>query len=251
MYQWVMYEGVICRVTCMNESCRIWMRHISNINESDVPHKSRPCSFTPSKSAATPHSCVTWLTHTSDVTPSCVRHDSLICVTWLIHVCATWHIHTCDMTQSYVADMTRVTWLITPSRVRRESLIRVTWLTHVCDISNSSVPHNSLPYSITPVKSMRLLTHMCDMTHSYVSHDSLLDFHLFICATGLAHVTHPCVRYVSLKWPLRVRDMTQSRTPSKAGHSIKHDASQWVPWLMHVCDMTHSGVWRDSITYPK
>jgi len=45
-----------------------------------------------------------------------MRHDSLICVTWLIHMC--------DMTHSYV-------W--------HDSFICVTWFIHMCDMIHSYV----------------------------------------------------------------------------------------------------------------
>jgi len=71
-----------------------------------------------------------------------VWHDSLICVTWLIHMC--------DMTHSYV-------W--------RDSFICVTWLIHTCNVTHYYVWHDSF-IRVT------WLIHTFVMTHSYVWHDS-------------------------------------------------------------------------------
>jgi len=109
---------------------------------------------------------VTWLIHMCDMTHSYVWHDSFICVTWLIHmcditysyvwhdsfICVTWLIHMCDMTHSYV-------W--------HDPFIRVTWLIHMCAMPCSHVWHDS-------VICVTWLIHMCDVTRSYIWHDSFI-----------------------------------------------------------------------------
>jgi len=110
-----------------------------------------------------------------DVTRLCVRHESVICVTWRLHVWhgvvdwddflfATWLIYVCDMTR-------------TPSHVRRDSCMCATWY----------VWHDSL----ICVARLGWLGRraMCD-----VRRDS------FMCATWLGRlhkcdVTRLCVRY--------------------------------------------------------
>jgi len=93
------------------------------------------------------------------MTHSYVWHDSVICMTWLIHVC--------DMTHTYV-------W--------HDSFICVTWNIHMCDMTHSSVWHDSF----VQVTQVTWLICMCDMTHSYVWHDS------FIYVTWLISWLIPC-----------------------------------------------------------
>ena len=69
--------------------------------------------------------CVTWLIHVCDMTQSCVWRDSLICVTWLILVCVPWLIHMCDMTHSIVR---HEVWVIKQSCMN-ESCRTYEWVT--------------------------------------------------------------------------------------------------------------------------
>jgi len=123
---------------------------------------------------------MTWLIHMWDMTHSYVRHDSFICGTWLIHL---W-----DMTRSS-------TW--------HDSIVCVTWLIHMWDRTHSYVWHDSFIYGTW-------LIHMCDMTHSYVGHDA------FVCVTWLIHMC----------------DMTHSY--------VCHDSFVHMTWLNRMYDMTHS-----------
>ena len=76
----------------------------------------------------------TWHIHMCDMASSYVWHDSLICVTWVIHlwrdslICVTWLFHTCDMTHWYV-------W--------HDCFTCVTWLVDMCDTTHSYVRHDS------------------------------------------------------------------------------------------------------------
>jgi len=163
-----------------------------------------------------------------DMTHSYVWHDSFICVTWLIH--------TCNMTPSYV-------WHDSFSASLGQSLTRpfharltfsgphapaaagvlydmnhscMTWLVHM-STTNSCVTwlihvwHDSLK---------------CDMTHSCVTwlirvwNDSFYDSFMY-------NMTRSCVNRLTHVW---------------------HDSFMCVPWLIHMCNMTHSYVWHDSFT---
>jgi len=172
----------------------------------------------------------TWLIHTRrDMTHSYARHDSLICVTWLVHM---W-----DMTRSYV-------W--------HDSFICVTWLIHVCDMTHSYMWHDSF-------KCVTWLIHMCDMTHSYARHDS------FICVTWLIHICDMAHSYVwhdsftRVTWLIHIRGMTHSYVAENIYinecqttvllhifNNVRHDSFIFVTWLSHSCHRTYSYTWHDS-----
>ena len=142
---------------------------------------------------------------------SCVWHDSIICVTWLIHICAmthsyAWHdsficLHVCDMTHSYVC---------------HDSFICAPWFICVCAVTHSCV---------TWLFQMWNDSFMCDayirkMTHSYICRDS------FICGTGLKKI---------LRTPYVWHD----------AWDVSHDSFICVPWLIHMFVVTHSSVGYD------
>jgi len=108
---------------------------------------------------------------------------------------------------------------------------------------------------------------MCGVTHSYVWHDS------FICVTWLVHawdMTHWYVwrdSLMCLAWSIHVCDMTQSTVcdltqtcasmhvwMSHVTHMNEsyHNYERVMPHLnelIHMCDMTHSYVWHDSLPH--
>jgi len=114
--------------------------------------------------------CLTWLIHMCDMIRSHVRYDSFMCavnhsythtaVFEFLHECVwndlvlrvVWPGHTCDMTHSYV-------WY--------DWFICVTWLIHKCDVTH---PHTH--------------TTVFKLLHECVRHDSLE------CVTWLIHVWH-------------------------------------------------------------
>jgi len=89
----------------------IWMSHVTHMSESCLTREwvrhARHDSFM----------CVIRLMHMCDMTHWYVWHDSLICVTWLIHM-TLWHV-----------------W--------HDPLICVTWLIHICDMTHSHTRHDS------------------------------------------------------------------------------------------------------------
>jgi len=115
------------------------MSHVTHKNESCHTQTQHTCALSMSAGMLLAmYMCDMTRSCVCDMTHWCVWHDSLICVTWLIHVC--------DMTHSYV-------W--------HDSFMCVTWLTHMCDMIHSCVWHGSL-ICVT------WLIHVCDMAHSYV-----------------------------------------------------------------------------------
>jgi len=139
-------------------------------------------------------------------------HDSLICGTASEAIGLV--VYMCDMTHvwhdSYIR--ARHDSSIWDLKIRYGSIMRVTWL----------------------IIRVIWLIHMCDMTHLYAHdmahshawHDS------FTCVTWLIHtrLTNQTADTPLLLWirpPLR--------------HQTAH-----VTWLIHMCDVTRSHVWRDS-----
>jgi len=101
---------------------------------------------------------VPWLVDICDVTRWCVWRDSLMCVTWLVHIWRAWlsgwvtwwvwDCLVCTMTRCYA-------W--------RDSLMCEIWL----DMTRPYVGHDSL-------LCVPWLVAMCAMTRCYVCHDSLM-----------------------------------------------------------------------------
>jgi len=75
------------------------------------------------------------------------------------------------------------------------------------------------------------LIHMCNMTHSYVRQ------------------THSCVRHDSFicAIPMMTPMMTHSYVRHDSFICVRHDSFICAIWLIHMCDMTYSPVWHDSI----
>jgi len=173
--------------------------------------------------------CVCVLVCGRDMTHSCGCHDSFICVTWRV-----W----------------RVTWQILRAegdtvRNARNSfqVILVTWCIHIyvpwhidmCDVTcetcdmTHSYDRGRCDTSCRPQQT----GHICDITHSYVYHDS------FTCVTW---------RVWRVTWHVLTTEKSAARIASK---SIQVVDVTWlsfiyVPWLIHICAMTHSNVCHDS-----
>jgi len=212
----------------------------------------------------------TWLTCTpldsficnSIMRPRCVWHDSFICVTRLIYmcdmthsyvwpdpfICVTWRIHMCDITHTYVwhDSFICVTWLIrmcdmTRSYVWHDSFIRVTWLIHMCDITHTYVWHDSF-ICVT------WLIHMCDVTRSYVWHDSCTRHVTCMSVQLCSNDDQVCVSQVEIlvEFEFVPRNVSFARDLVTEQHAKR---KKEITWLIHVCDISHSDVWRDSFIY--
>jgi len=126
-------------LTHMSESCHIW-----------IPVWLDPfiCVMSQRREC---HTCICVYyssIHMCDMTHSRLRHDSFTCmahdsfksVTRLIHVCrdslihVSWLIHICDLTHPF----TRVTWLI-HSHVGQDSSAPTTLLIHLCHVTHTRV----------------------------------------------------------------------------------------------------------------
>ena len=137
-----------------------------------------------------------------------VWHDSLICMTWLIHMC--------DMNTD-------------------DSFMCVTWIIHTRDLTYLHVRHD-LFISVTG------LIYMCDMNDSHPRHAS------FIRTTGLNHVCERglfisvTVTWLTpTTWLIYTHDKTQSRVWTWLIYICDCD-------MTHTHDMPHLYARQDSIT---
>jgi len=122
--------------------------------------------------------------------------------------------------------------------VCHDSFICVSWLVHMCATTrhnkSSAMQLDELAFWKREKASSEWcysfirvpwLIHTCDMTYSYVRHDS------FICLTWL------------------IRNVRGSRS-ERAEKERKKERNAWrdsftrVPWLIHMCDMTHSAIFK-------
>jgi len=188
------------------------------------------------------HSCVT-MQHTVTYWNT-LQHTATHC-SILQHTAPHWHIHVWHLaygvTHSYatwlICDMTHmwhdsyVTWLICEmTHMWHDSY--VTWL--ICDMTH--MWHDWLTCDMTHSCVTWLI---CDVTYSYVSLDTLSD--AFMCVTWrrivrhirMCHLTHSSVIGF-----MHVCDVTHA--------CVWRDSCICVTWLIHVCDVTHSCVWHDS-----
>jgi len=196
------------------------------------------------------------------VTTSYVRHDSVMCVVWLIHMCATTH--------SYVwcCSVICVPWLIrmcamTHSYVCRDSVIcvpwRVPWRSHMCVIPEVS---RSSKWVIDPWVTRKVwwvwvwcvsLTHeshakdswIHELIHEFIHefsfiHEwvpvSLNPIKVFYWMQWLRLKTQERRRYSFMCVPCTVKVLRAPTNQSSRRRSLT------VPWLIHVCPVTHSYV---------
>jgi len=144
----------------------------------------------------------------------------------------------CDMTHSYSHTTPNVRSMCTPDKVECLS-----WLVYMCDMIYSYAWHVAFIYRIHYhcVTAMHVtghiwiyvswLIHVCDIPYSYGQHKSFIfvlwhDFFLQSCTTWL--ILTLCAVQISNVW----HDLFICVTKS----FIR------VPWLIHMCDMTHSFV---------
>ena len=178
-------------VTCMNASCHIhgrilsniWLSHISYINvHLYVRHDSITIYVTRCmhvyitwrwKGVVVAFSVIGMYVHVCDMAQSYTWHDSFIYVTWHIHVCVTWLAKGVVMAaSSMVSISTYLTWNIH---------WYVTWLIHICNETRPYLWHGSFAH-------VTWLIHMCHRTHLYVWRDACTYVTWFVC---ICNMTHP------------------------------------------------------------
>jgi len=143
-----------------------------------------------------------------DLTHVYAWHDFELGPVWVV----TWLIYMCHMSHSYV---------------RHASFICATCLIHMCGMSHSYVWHSSFTCATW-------LIYTCDMLHLYVQHA------LFICA--MCHMPHWYVRqaaFICIE-PANIH-MHRGRNHSY----VRQETFISTAWLIQMCDMIHSYVWRD------
>jgi len=121
---------------------------------------------------------------------------------------------------------------------------------HMCDMT-----HSQRAARVASNISVPWLICMCDMTHSYVCHDS------FTCVALLHHSARRVLRIymcsrvwrvwrdsfrcmtwlICVPWLIHMCAMTHSH--------VWHDSFRCMTWLIHMCAMTHSYVWHNSVIY--
>jgi len=151
---------------------------------------------------------------------------------WVWHVvflCVmSWrHVHGCDMSYSYVS---------------RDS--------PMCDMTHPSVWHDSSIYVMRPI-------HVCVRIHPCVCFIHVCVSSMYV--TRLIHVRDIRYRFVwrissicvmtYIMWWHTYRCVTRfmDRCAWILDMAyVRHEVSPCVTWLIHMCDMTHPHVWRDS-----
>jgi len=201
-----------------------------------------------------------------------VWHDSLICVTWLVHMCGTNHVTTsrcvtrCRTHVTHQRVMSHIsTRHVTPiiRRVWHDSLICVVWITSqrwdawhdtfIC------VSHRCVTWHVY-MWAMRDTTHLyargwriyiCGMNHLKTL--LCVTRHLYMRGGGgSGRITILRESFTCVTWRIHMRGMTHLYVWHDS-FALWHDLFICVAWLMHIvarlihmCGMTHSYVWHDS-----
>jgi len=146
-------------------------------------------------------------------------HDSVICGNsvvingWLMsHICVTWLLHICDMTPSFVKKASSSLNKSRHTYLWHDFYICVTWLLHTCDMTPSFVERAS-----SSTNDSCHVTHLRDMTSS-------LGWHVVTCHCHVRDMTTP------LWWRVIATHVT---------------------WLLHMCDMSSSHTWQNSLMRQK
>jgi len=195
-YEWVMSWKVLSSrrahthewvMSHMNESCHIWMNHVTHMNESCHPYEWIMSYQVAASRRARRLQCLSesqspraysdagtiyeWV-----MSPICLRHDTYInesCHTWMSHVTHEWVMS--HMNESCHTWKSRTSPALTPTQVTVE-FIYGTWLIHTRAWHDSFI-------------CVTRCIHSFDSACSYVWYDS------FICVTSLRHnwFIHICV----------------------------------------------------------
>jgi len=181
----------------------------------------------------------------------CVTYNSSKCVTWLIHVCALNHLCVCPNDWEHIHEwvIICVCAMICPC-MRHDSFICVTWCTCVpslmcvCAMTHSYRWYDSI-MCVTWLRCVAWLMCVkwlvrapslmcvCAMTHSCLCHDS------FMCVTWLIHMLHDSFVHVTCFIHAHAIAFGTSKSARKG--------PTYVPWLIHICAMTHSRMCHDSL----
>jgi len=205
--------------------------------------------------------CATLLTHMFHMTLS-----YLWCVTWLIHMWTRWLISTW---LSLMCDMTRCVWHScvchdsctcptctkepcnhtkepcmhrkSPVCTHKSPICTCVWHSCVCHDSCTCPTCTKEPCNHTKESCMHTKSPVCThkspictcVWHSCVCHDSCTHVRPIMCNAHICPLlfTHS-VPWSCVPWLIHVCDMTHS--------CVWHDSFICVTWLTHVCDMTHA-----------
>jgi len=262
--------------------CVAWLIHMCDMTHSYVCHDSficviwliRMCDMTHSYVWHDSFICVTWLIHMCDMTHIYVWHDLIICVAWLICMCDMTNIH--QWHDSYFCfwptqhrkpifwDDAQVTWLIyicamTHSDVWHDTFTCMIWLIHTCEMTHTHMWHDSYTHVTWLIHTIH--------AHSYVRHDSFTRVKwlmLLFFACGVAMISR-LLQIIGLfckralwKRLYSAKETYNFKEPTNRSHPIpstaapsfgtRHrwdDSFTYVPWLIYMCDMTHSYVRHD------
>jgi len=182
-----------------------------------------------------------------DVTHSYVCYDASKCVTWIIHMWAVTHSHVWRAWFICVTWRATIQGVVTPLDIydSRASFICVPWLTHICDVTHSYVwllltrttqesscihiPLNDWRHMrFNDVQHVRLIGIRLDIWHTtrYITYDSIYNIRLKSLQCLGIHLPHE----TESTYGMRLNDIQTTEPPSFI----------CVPWLIHMCGVTHS-----------
>jgi len=98
----------------------------------------------------------------------CMWRNSVLCVTWLIHMCA---VTQCGWHMWHVLHVWHVWHVFHVWHVWRNSFLCVTWLIHICAVTQRGMAASE---GTCMHVSEGTCMHVCSMTPSYVRHDSYI-----------------------------------------------------------------------------
>jgi len=194
-----------------------------------------------------------------------IWHNSLISVTWLVHMYDTTHtyegaLHAACETLRYVYDVCH----LTHSHVWQGSFINMTRLTHTCDVTRSHVWHDSYAWGCLARHPWHTTIHMSHVWHDSYAWGCLTrhPWHTTIHMYNVCHMTHLHMReerthlhtwHDSFIREIRFVDMCVWHDPFVRVTWLiyMYDTSvciTCVTWLIHICERTHLHMWHDSFT---
>jgi len=238
----------------------LWFYTLSYLSHTCTFSLSHTCTC----SLSDTHLCVPWLIHMYAVTHAYVCRDSFICMTWLTsYVCHDSHTHTHTHALSHIHPSQRAEQCTCLSKCHVYDSLTHTYahfLTHILVKCQYSL---SLSLSLThtlsharPSQSAERVTwhiHKCAMTHPHTPTSHILSQRPWSKCRAvqmyqpLWHVDHTHIyslvfthhdSFIRVPWLIHMCTMTHLY--------VCHDSFICVPWLIHTCAMTHSYVYHDS-----